>query len=50
LVGRPIIHAAFGGGKGGVKLILEKIAQELKQAMILTGCKDIKKYRWEGYI
>lgn len=42
LVGRSIIHAAFGGGKEGVKLILEKMAQELKQAMILTGCKDIK--------
>jgi len=42
LVGRPIIIGAFGGGKEGVKFILEKIAKELKQAMILTGCKDIK--------
>lgn len=42
LVGRPVIIGAFGGGKEGVKFILEKIAKELKQAMILTGCKDIK--------
>ncbi|AZT91329.1 alpha-hydroxy-acid oxidizing protein [Caldicellulosiruptor changbaiensis] len=42
LVGRPVIIGAFGGGKEGVKVVLEKMAQELKQAMILTGCKDIK--------
>ncbi|MGB9840293.1 alpha-hydroxy-acid oxidizing protein [Thermovenabulum sp.] len=42
LVGRPVIIGAFGGGKEGVKFILEKIAKELKQAMILTGCNDIQ--------
>ncbi|KYO64487.1 alpha-hydroxy-acid oxidizing protein [Thermovenabulum gondwanense] len=42
LIGRPVIIGAFGGGKEGVKFILEKFAKELKQAMILTGCKDIK--------
>lgn len=41
LVGRPIIIGAFGGGTEGVKLVLETMAEELKQAMILTGCKDI---------
>lgn len=41
LVGRPVITGAFGGGAEGVKLILETLAQELKQAMILTGCRDI---------
>lgn len=41
LVGRPIITGAFGGGAEGVKLILENLAQELRQAMILTGCEDI---------
>lgn len=41
LVGRPIITGAFGGGADGVKLILETLANELKQAMILTGCKDL---------
>jgi len=42
LVGRPVIIGAFGGGAEGVRLVLETMANELKQAMILTGCKDIK--------
>lgn len=41
LVGRPVIIGAFGGGAEGVKLVLETMAEELKQAMILTGCKNI---------
>lgn len=41
LVGRPIIIGAFGGGKEGVKVVLDTMAKELKQAMILTGCKDL---------
>ena len=41
LVGRPVIIGAFGGGAEGVKLVLETMANELKQAMILTGCKNI---------
>ncbi|NLZ54997.1 MAG: alpha-hydroxy-acid oxidizing protein [Thermoanaerobacteraceae bacterium] len=41
LVGRPVIIGAFGGGAEGVKLVLETMAKELKQAMILTGCKNI---------
>ncbi|SHH24464.1 alpha-hydroxy-acid oxidizing protein [Tepidibacter thalassicus] len=42
LAGRPIIWGAYGGGKEGVKLIIENLKEELKQAMILTGCKDVK--------
>lgn len=42
LVGRPVIVGAFGGGAQGVRLVLEKMAGELKQAMILTGCADVK--------
>jgi len=42
LVGRPIIIGAYGGGKEGVQKVLESLAGELKAAMILTGCKDIK--------
>lgn len=42
LVGRPIIIGAFGGGAQGVELVLETMAKELKQAMILTGCKNIR--------
>jgi len=41
LVGRPVIIGAFGDGAAGVKVILEKYTAELKQAMILTGCKSI---------
>lgn len=41
LVGRPVIMGAFGGGTEGVRLVLETMAKELKQAMILTGCKNI---------
>lgn len=42
LVGRPLVVGAFGGGAEGVKLILDKMTSELKQAMILTGCNSIK--------
>lgn len=42
LIGRPFVTAAFGGGREGVKMYIDKIASELKVAMILTGCKDIK--------
>ncbi|SEF70354.1 FMN-dependent dehydrogenase, includes L-lactate dehydrogenase and type II isopentenyl diphosphate isomerase [Caloramator fervidus] len=42
LIGRPFVVASFGGGAEGVKLYIDKIADELKSAMILTGCKDIK--------
>lgn len=41
LVGRPVIIGAFGGGADGVQTVLEKMTAELKQAMILTGCRDI---------
>lgn len=42
LVGRPMVWGAFGAGAEGVKVVLEKMASELKQAMILTGCSSIK--------
>ncbi|GAB6182257.1 alpha-hydroxy-acid oxidizing protein [Desulfotomaculum defluvii] len=42
LVGRPLVVGAFGGQTEGVKLILDKMSSELKQAMILTGCNTIK--------
>lgn len=41
LVGRPVVAGAFGGGAAGVRLVLEKMAAELKQAMILTGCRAV---------
>lgn len=42
LIGRPFVTASFGGGAEGVKMYIDKIANELKVAMILTGCRDIK--------
>lgn len=42
LVGRPIIIGAFGGGSEGVRLVLDTMAGELKQAMILTGCSNLE--------
>jgi len=41
LVGRPLITGAFGGGRDGVSLVLEKYCQELVQAMLLTGVSDV---------
>ncbi|RYD05601.1 hypothetical protein N752_08505 [Desulforamulus aquiferis] len=41
LVGRPLVVGAFGGDAAGVKIILDKMTSELKQAMILTGCSTI---------
>lgn len=42
LVGRPLVVGAFGAGAEGVKFVLEKMAAELKQAMILTGCSSVR--------
>jgi isopentenyl diphosphate isomerase/L-lactate dehydrogenase-like FMN-dependent dehydrogenase len=41
LVGRPLMHGAFGNGAEGVKLLMETMANELKQAMILTGSASV---------
>lgn len=41
LIGRPLCIAAFGAGKEGVKFYLNQKAQELRQAMILTGCASV---------
>ncbi|NLL18623.1 MAG: alpha-hydroxy-acid oxidizing protein, partial [Clostridia bacterium] len=45
LVGRPLIIGAFGGGTAGVKYIIEQYTAELKQAMILTGCRSLADIR-----
>lgn len=42
LIGRPFVTASFGGKKEGVNLYVESLKGELKSAMVLTGCKDIK--------
>jgi isopentenyl diphosphate isomerase/L-lactate dehydrogenase-like FMN-dependent dehydrogenase len=42
LVGRPLIIAAFGGGRDGVAMYLKQMQNELLQAMLLTGCADVR--------
>ena len=42
LIGRPFVTASFGGQREGVKMYVDKLKDDLKTAMILTGCKDIK--------
>ncbi len=42
LIGRPALVAAAGGGAAGVRLILEKISSQLRHAMLMTGCANIK--------
>ncbi len=41
LVGRPIVIGAFGGYEEGVSLVIENMKNQLLQAMILTGAKDL---------
>ncbi|WP_392486660.1 alpha-hydroxy-acid oxidizing protein [Haloimpatiens sp. FM7315] len=42
LIGRPFVTASFGGKEEGVKTYINRLKDELKAAMILTGCKSIK--------
>jgi len=41
LVGRPMAIAGVGGGKEGVMLLLNQFADQLRIAMIYTGCKSL---------
>ena len=41
LIGRPMITGVFGGGTDGAAFVLDKIINELAQAMLLTGCGSI---------
>ncbi|MCM8710104.1 alpha-hydroxy-acid oxidizing protein [Clostridium sp. SYSU_GA19001] len=40
LIGRPFVTASFGGQSEGVKTYVDIIADDLKSAMILTGCNS----------
>lgn len=42
LIGRPFVSASFGDGAKGVKTYIDQLYNELKTAMILTGCKSTK--------
>ena len=41
LIGRPYVIAAHGAKEEGVKLYTKKIAAELKEAMLMSGCQKI---------
>lgn len=41
LVGRPLAIAAMGGGAEGVAMVLDQYADQLRSAMILTGCGSL---------
>ncbi len=41
LVGRPLAIAAVGGGAEGVATVLNQYADQLRSAMILTGCTSL---------
>ncbi len=42
LIGRPFVTASFGGERDGVKMYIDSLKSELKSAMVLTGCKNVK--------
>lgn len=42
LIGRPLVIAAYGGGAEGISLAVNTMTNELKQAMILTGCTTLE--------
>lgn len=42
LIGRPYVVSAYGGGAEGVKIYSEKIGNELKETMIMTGCHSLQ--------
>jgi isopentenyl diphosphate isomerase/L-lactate dehydrogenase-like FMN-dependent dehydrogenase len=43
LVGRPFTVAAFGGGADGVAMAINRMADELRTGLILTGVQDVNR-------
>ena len=41
LMARPFVTAVYGGAEEGVELLYRQIGSELKNAMLMTGCKDL---------
>lgn len=41
LIGRPFVTASFGGQRKGVAAYVNQLADDLKSAMILTGCNSV---------
>lgn len=48
LIGRPFSIAAMGGLEEGVTKYLDQLKAQLTQAMVLTGCPDIKSINREA--
>lgn len=42
LIARPYVVSAYGGREEGVKIYTEKIGGELKQTMLMTGCRKLE--------
>jgi tRNA-dihydrouridine synthase len=42
LVGRPLMIGAVGGGAEGARMVLDKMAAELRTAMLLTGTESVE--------
>jgi isopentenyl diphosphate isomerase/L-lactate dehydrogenase-like FMN-dependent dehydrogenase len=45
LIGRPVFIFFAGGGEEGVAFFLNKIRDELREAMLLAGAKTVKEIR-----
>nr|WP_276008749.1 alpha-hydroxy-acid oxidizing protein [Aequitasia blattaphilus] len=41
LIGRPFVTALYGGAEEGVKLLVDKLGEELKDTMMMCGAYDI---------
>ncbi|MHC1719881.1 MAG: alpha-hydroxy-acid oxidizing protein [Clostridiaceae bacterium] len=50
LIGRPYVIAAHGGGVEGVELYTEKIGSELKNTMLMTGCRNLSEITYDKII
>ncbi|MDR2605021.1 MAG: alpha-hydroxy-acid oxidizing protein [Desulfovibrio sp.] len=42
LVGRPLVRGAHGAGREGVALMMNQFKNELTDAMVLTGVRDVR--------
>ena len=42
IIARPFVSAVYGGGEEGVKLYIDKIGEELSDAMTMCGAKSLK--------
>lgn len=50
LIGRTFTIMAFGGGIDGVELYANKLISELKETMLMTGCKSIRDITYDKVV